>query len=136
MQKLKQLMEAVLIIITPIPSTRHCPIQHPSSSAASLQENHLKSYAQKIQIHMASKKGLLRAYKHINVTDLWRGCIVLFEQGVTERLLFSLINISKPEDFFSVGGSKVKERLIHRHKLLSFTSNEKNTVPVNQKDRR
>lgn len=56
LQNLKLLMEAVLIIVTPVPSTRHCPIQHPSCSAASLQENHLKSYAQNLEIHTTSNK--------------------------------------------------------------------------------
>lgn len=62
LQELKLFMETVLIIITSIPSTRHCPIQHPSSSAASLQKNHLKSYAQKVEIHMASNKVTKWAY--------------------------------------------------------------------------
>lgn len=69
----------------------------------------------------------------MNVSDLWRGCVVLFEQGITQRLLLCLINVSKPQNVFSVGRSKVEESLVHRYELLSFPSDEKNTVSVNQR---
>lgn len=49
----------------------------------------------------------------LNVSDLWRGCVVLFEQGVTQRLLLLLIHVSKPQNFFSVGRSKAEESLVH-----------------------
>lgn len=68
----------------------------------------------------------------VSATDLrWKRCLIM-EENLTQRLLVTLVDISKPQHLFFIHWRKVQEGLIACSKVLFVPGDQQHAVPAKQ----